>query len=76
MEPILLDPEVVKDIHHQGGRFLSLPRGGFDINKTMAFIEKHSINQLYVIGGNGTHCGAFWIHEECMKKVRVCVSNS
>jgi len=68
MEPILLDPEVVKDIHHQGGTFLSSSRGGFDIDKTMSFIEKHSINQLYVIGGDGTHRGAFRIHEECMKK--------
>ena len=76
MEPILLDPEVVKDIHHQGGTFLSSSRGGFDIDKTMAFIEGHSIDQLYVIGGDGTHRGAFRIHEECMKKVCVCVSNS
>mmetsp|Transcript_15253 Transcript_15253/g.28466 ORF Transcript_15253/g.28466 Transcript_15253/m.28466 type:complete len:551 (+) Transcript_15253:3-1655(+) len=74
-QPIELTPEIVNNIHHEGGTFLGSSRGGFDIDKTVAFLKKHKINQLYVIGGDGTHRGAFRIHEECMKlkmNVGVC----
>ena len=40
---------------------------GFKLDETIAFIKKHKVNQLYVIGGDGTHRGAFKIHERCMK---------
>jgi 6-phosphofructokinase 1 len=68
--PIVLTPELVEDIHHRGGTVLSSSRGGFDLDKILAFIEKMNIKQLYVIGGDGTHRGAFRIHEGCMEKVR------
>ena len=71
--PIVLTPELVEDIHHRGGTVLSSSRGGFDLDKTLAFIEKMNIKQLYVIGGDGTHRGAFIIHEGCMEKVREIV---
>ena len=67
--PIDLNPKVVENIHHEGGTVLSSSRGGFDLDKIIAFIEKKKIKQLYVIGGDGTHRGAFIIHEGCMKKV-------
>lgn len=67
--PIELTPKLVQDIHRQGGTFLGSSRGGFDIDKIMAFIEDKKINQLYVIGGDGTHRGAFLVHEACMAKV-------
>jgi 6-phosphofructokinase 1 len=46
---------------------LGSSRGGFDIEKIRNFIHKHKINNLYVIGGDGTHRGAFRIHEDCME---------
>ena len=46
-------------------------RGGFDIDKILKFILDNDIRQLYVIGGDGTHRGAFRIHEECIKKVKI-----
>jgi 6-phosphofructokinase 1 len=64
--PIELTPEVVENIHHRGGTILSSSRGGFDLQKILAFLKKRKINQLYVIGGDGTHRGAFRIHEGCM----------
>jgi len=67
-EPVLLTPELVEDIHHQGGTVLRSSRGGFDLEKILAFIQNRGINQLYVIGGDGTHRGAFIIHEGCMEK--------
>ena len=65
--PIELTPEVVEDIHHSGGTILSSSRGGFDLEKILAFLKKRKINQLFVIGGDGTHRGAFRIHEGCME---------
>ena len=69
-QPIELTPEFVEDIHHKGGTVLSSSRGGFDLDKIIGFLEKMNIKQLYVIGGDGTHRGAFRIHEGCMAKVR------
>lgn len=66
--PIELTTELVENIHHTGGTMLGSSRGGFDIDKIIAFIQKMSIKQLYVIGGDGTHRGAYIIHEECMKR--------
>lgn len=68
LPPIILTPEMVEDIHHKGGTCLGSSRGGFDLTKILAFIESKKINQLYVIGGDGTHRGAFAIHEGCMEK--------
>ena len=68
--PLRLTPEVVENIHHDGGTILQSSRGGFDLDKIMAFLSQHSISQLYVIGGDGTHRGAFRVHEECVAKVR------
>lgn len=67
-QPIELTPELVEDIHHKGGTVLSSSRGGFDLDKILAFIERMNIKQLYVIGGDGTHRGAFRIHEGCLVK--------
>ena len=68
IEPMVLTPSVVENIHHQGGTFLGSSRGGFDIDKIINFLERYEVNQLYVIGGDGTHRGAFAIHEECIKR--------
>jgi len=45
-----LTPAIVENIHHQGGTILSSSRGGFDLEKIIAFIEKKNIKQLYVLG--------------------------
>lgn len=43
-------------------------RGGFDIEKIISFLTANSINQLYVIGGDGTHRGANKIADECVTR--------
>ena len=55
---ISLSADVVKDCHHQGGSILGSSRGGFDIPKMLDFLSHHRVNQLYIIGGDGTHRGA------------------
>ncbi|KAL3929998.1 MAG: hypothetical protein SGBAC_011960 [Bacillariaceae sp.] len=66
--PIELTPELVQNIHHEGGTVLGSSRGGFDLEKTLDFLETKKISQLFVIGGDGTHRGAFRIHEGCMER--------
>jgi len=67
--PLNLTAESVENIHHEGGTILGSSRGGFDIDKICEFIKSKDIKQLYVIGGDGTHRGAFKIHETCMERV-------
>lgn len=67
-DPIELTLESVKDCHHQGGTILASSRGGFDIDTIIAFLVKHRIQQLYVIGGDGTHRGAHALSEACMQR--------
>jgi len=68
LEPIELTLEVVADIHHQGGSILGSARGGFDVDVIINFLEANGINQLYVIGGDGTHRGANVIAETCFER--------
>lgn len=67
-DPVLLTNEMVESIHHEGGTILRSSRGGFDIDKIITFLQKHDICQLYVIGGDGTHRGAYAIHQACMER--------
>lgn len=66
--PIILTPDLVENIHHEGGTCLGSSRGGFDLDVIVDFLKKNKINQLYVLGGDGTHRGAFRIHEGCMER--------
>ena len=68
LQPLILTPSVVENIHHEGGTVLGSSRGGFDLEKILDFLESKKVNQLYVIGGDGTHRGAFIIHEGCMTR--------
>jgi 6-phosphofructokinase 1 len=54
---VALKPSTVKNIHKQGGTLLGSSRGGFDANKILDSIEARGINQVYIIGGDGTHRG-------------------
>ena len=67
LPPLSLTPGLVENIHHEGGTVLGSSRGGFDLDKIIAFLKERRISQLYIIGGDGTHRGAFKIHEGCME---------
>ncbi|CAM9460906.1 unnamed protein product [Heterosigma akashiwo] len=68
LEPLRLTDELVAGIHHQGGTLLGSSRGGFDLEKIMGFLERNGVNQLYVIGGDGTHRGAHRVAMECLAR--------
>jgi len=74
-EPLKLTNDVVKDIHHDGGTLLRSARGGFDVDEIIDFLSTKKINQLYVIGGDGTHRAAYRIHQECSaRKLNIAVA--
>ncbi len=54
---IKLNKKRVDNIQNQGGTILGSSRGGFDADKIIAALEDKKINQLYLIGGDGTHKG-------------------
>ncbi|KAI4347709.1 hypothetical protein L6164_008493 [Bauhinia variegata] len=65
---IKLTPKVVNDIHKRGGTFLRTSRGGHDTQKIVDNIQDREINQVYIIGGDGTQKGAALIYEEVERR--------
>lgn len=52
-----LTPDKVKDIHQYGGSILGAGRDIFEAEKIYEALSARQINQVYVIGGDGTHKG-------------------
>ncbi|AQK80440.1 ATP-dependent 6-phosphofructokinase 3 [Zea mays] len=65
---ITLTPKIVNDIHKRGGTVLGSSRGGHDTVKIVDSIQDRGINQVYVIGGDGTQRGAGVIFEEVRRR--------
>ncbi|CAN0147665.1 unnamed protein product [Ectocarpus sp. 6 AP-2014] len=63
-----LTSEGVEFLQHQPGSVLGSSRGGFDLDKIIKFLVDNKVNQLYIIGGDGTHRGALRIASECMQR--------
>ncbi|PNY16955.1 6-phosphofructokinase 3-like protein [Trifolium pratense] len=63
-----LTPKVVNDIHKRGGTILGTSRGGHDTSKIVDSIQDRGINQVYIIGGDGTQRGAAVIYEEVRRR--------
>ena len=66
---MILTPELVDTIHHQGGTFLQTARGGFDADKIIEWCLRYAVNQIYVVGGDGTHRGANVLFQELQRRV-------
>ncbi|RWR73578.1 hypothetical protein CKAN_00187200 [Cinnamomum micranthum f. kanehirae] len=65
---IPLTPKVVNDIHKRGGTILGTSRGGHDTSKIVDSIQDRGINQVYILGGDGTQKGASVIYEEIKRR--------
>lgn len=62
--PIELNPEMVDEIHKNGGTILGSSRGGTDDMESLVdSLERMNINILYAIGGDGTLKGAHRISQ-------------
>jgi 6-phosphofructokinase 1 len=65
----VLTPEVVLDIHRDGGTVLGSSRGyGNEAGEIVNTLQRVGINVLFVIGGDGTLRGALGISEEVKKR--------
>ncbi|XP_024986217.1 ATP-dependent 6-phosphofructokinase 6-like [Cynara cardunculus var. scolymus] len=65
---ITLTPKFVNDIHKRGGTILGSSRGGHEKSKIVDSIQDRGINQVYIIGGDGTQKGAAVIYEEIRQR--------
>lgn len=65
---IELTPESTKHIHKEGGTRLGSSRGGFDLAKIMKKIKGKGVNQIYLVGGDGTMRGASVLFEAIHKE--------
>ncbi|MCZ6507432.1 MAG: ATP-dependent 6-phosphofructokinase, partial [Acidobacteria bacterium] len=57
-EPIELDSVTVENIHRHGGTLLGTSRGPQDIGQMVDQLEKHDLQILFTVGGDGTLRGA------------------
>ncbi len=73
-EPLILNPDVVEDIHQEGGTILGSSRGGQDTRQIVNTLARLNINILFCIGGDGTLRAAHDIAEEAKRnKLRISV---
>uniref|UniRef100_A0A7S1DMT0 Phosphofructokinase domain-containing protein n=1 Tax=Hemiselmis andersenii TaxID=464988 RepID=A0A7S1DMT0_HEMAN len=63
-----LTEEGVDQIHRRGGTILGSSRGGHDLEKIMEALIKFNVNQVFVVGGDGTHRGANAISKEAASR--------
>lgn len=69
-----LTDSLVSAIHHEGGTIIGSSRGGHDTKRIVDSIVAMGYNQIYIIGGDGTHRGAVKIFEELkVRKVMAAV---
>ena len=66
--PIELTPDLVEDIHHQGGTILGSSRGPQDPKTTIDFLVDQKINVLFCVGGDGTQRGAHSMADEIARR--------
>ena len=67
-EPLLLNPDVVEDIHQEGGTILGSSRGGQDTIQIVNTLSRLNINILFCIGGDGTLRAAHDIADEAARR--------
>ena len=67
-EPTMLNPEIVDSIHEEGGSILGCSRGQQPNDVMVRSLERHNINVLFAIGGDGTQRCAHEVAEEAEKR--------
>jgi len=68
IEPLSLYPDLVVNIHKEGGSILSSSRGNQDPKEMVDYLVKLGVKILFCIGGDGTLRGANAIYEEVKKR--------
>lgn len=68
LPPLPLEPDAVLDIHSKGGTILGTSRGTPGAKEIVDSLERHRINMLFPIGGDGTMHGALAIWDEIKRR--------
>ncbi len=66
--PIELTPEMVEDIHREGGTILGSSRGPQDVSEMVDTLEQMNVSILFTIGGDGAMNGSQAISEEIWRR--------
>ena len=66
--PVHLTPEIVQNIHEQGGTFLGSSRGPQSLDDMINTLIHYNISILFAIGGDGTLRGASALAQEIKKR--------
>jgi 6-phosphofructokinase 1 len=66
--PMRLTPDVVADIHHEGGTVLGSSRGNQDPADMVDRLEELGIGVLFIIGGDGTLRGGMALVSEITRR--------
>jgi 6-phosphofructokinase 1 len=72
--PLMLTPDLVEDIHRDGGTILGSSRGPRPEGEIVEFLQQHGVNLLFAIGGDGTQRGALAVVREIERRdLRIAV---
>jgi 6-phosphofructokinase 1 len=66
--PVALTPDMVSEIHEEGGTILGASRGAQDLRVMVDFLAERGIHILLCVGGDGTLRGARAIAEEALRR--------
>jgi len=66
--PLHLNPQVVEDIHQDGGTILGTSRGNQKPAEMVDWLTANRVNILFTVGGDGTQRGALAIAEEITRR--------
>lgn len=67
-EPLVLTPDLVDDIHREGGTMLGTSRGPVDVGLAVDNLMRRGVNLLFTVGGDGTQRGGFEIYQEANRR--------
>jgi 6-phosphofructokinase 1 len=66
--PVALTPEMVDDIHREGGTILDSSRGPVDTQAAVDNLMGLGVNMLFTVGGDGTQRGGNDLYEEARRR--------
>jgi len=68
LEPLVLNCEMVDDIHREGGTILGTSRGPVDIQLAVDNLARRGVDILFTIGGDGTQRGGQELLDEATRR--------
>jgi 6-phosphofructokinase 1 len=67
-EPVVLDKTKVENLHLEGGTLLASSRGAPSTSEMVDSLQRHGVNVLFAIGGDGTLRGASGVAAEIQRR--------